>query len=84
MGRWLLLLLSLAGLALMFFGPSAAWVGIGVAAFLIGSIATTLAFAHARIASDARMEDQALLHPGHRPSPSSGAQPEPSRDRDRD
>ena len=55
--RWILLLFSLASLGLMFFGPSPAWVFIGVAGFLLGSLAAALAFAQSRIASGARQEN---------------------------
>ena len=58
--RWILFLFSFASLGLMFFGRSAAWVWLGVAGFLSGSIATALAFAHSRITSSARPEDLQL------------------------
>lgn len=57
MARWILLLVSLGGLLLMFFGPTSGWVALGLFAFLFCSIGSTLAFAHARIASSARHED---------------------------
>jgi len=66
--RWILLLFSLASLGLMFLGPSPAWVFFGVAGFLVGSIATALTFAQARIASGARQEN--LQHYEHLPDPS--------------
>jgi len=80
--RWILLLFSLTSLGLMFLGPSPAWVFFGVAGFLLGSIATALAFAQARIASGARLENlQHYEHlPGSRENPrysSSGETPRP-------
>lgn len=58
--RWMLLLFSLVCLGLMFLGPGTGWVLFGVAGFLFGSIATALAFAHARI--DARARDEHVVH----------------------
>ncbi len=60
--RWILFLLTLASLLLMFFGPSPGWVALGLFSFLFGSIASTLAFAQARIDSHAR-PDAFVAHP---------------------
>ena len=70
MARWILLLFSLACMALMFFGPSTGWVLFGIAGFLFGSIATTLAFAQSRIDDRSRLEDLQLHQhaPPTRPS----------------
>jgi len=58
--RWSLLLFSLGSFSLMFLAPSPGWFALGLFGFLFGSIATTLAFAHVRIASRARREDVAV------------------------
>jgi hypothetical protein len=60
--RWILFLLTLAALLLMVFGPSPGWVALGLFSFLFGSIASTLAFAQARIDAHAR-PDAFVAHP---------------------
>jgi hypothetical protein len=78
--RWFLFLLTLASLLLMFFGPSPGWVTFGLFSFLFGSLASTLAFAQARIDSCARpeafvappltRETASSVDPGHSPESS--------------
>jgi uncharacterized membrane protein (DUF4010 family) len=71
MARWILLAATLGAILVMLFGPSPGWVALGVFGFLFGSIATTLAFAHARIAFNARQEE----YEGYRMSRAHGRPP---------
>ncbi|MCK9538977.1 hypothetical protein [Dokdonella sp.] len=62
MTRWILLLVGLAGLVLVFAGPTGTWVGIGLLLGLVGLVGFVLALAAARIEAGAR-PDSAMATP---------------------